>query len=153
MPEVDLLHVPPSRLRQCWPAVERALRWKVARLTEPVGVLHARLMAGTSELWVAMHPRFPNQLSSVIVTTIVANFHEPKTLKVELLSGRHARTWMDSTACTLSRFAVLNGCTRLAITGRIGWRQFRERFTLPVIWTRDQESRSADHDHQYHTEH
>jgi hypothetical protein len=147
---VELMHVGPDYLDLYWSRVERALTWKVARVVARLGVLHAAVMAGTRELWVAHRAGFPTQLSSVIVTTIVTLPREPKTLKVELLSGRHAGTWIDSAACTLSRYAQAHGCTRLWIVGRLGWRHYRDRFPLPVIWTCDRESSRADHANQYH---
>jgi hypothetical protein len=148
MQPVEIEHVPLPAIASWWPRVERALAWDVARYSGRKGVLKAALTVGTQALWVAPHGRFPTQLASVIITTIVPSpKRQPPVLKIELLSGRHAGTWMESAACKLSAYAQAHGCTRITVVGRKGWRHYRSLFTLPVSWAYD-EMTHADPNHQ-----
>jgi hypothetical protein len=142
---VTLSHVDPLHLDILWPRITSVLAWKTSSQPFSLGVLKACLRAGTRDLWAAPDWRFPTRFSSVIVTAIVVR-PDGKHLQIHLLSGRHIGTWIASAACTLGQFAQANGCTRLEITGRRGWRPFVFRqFTLPVTWLTAREgSVSAD---------
>jgi hypothetical protein len=152
-----------------WPQIVKALtRWQSngkGRHGSGPGLklaqLRARCLAGTYDLWVAPHPDFPARLGSVIVTTIVAipkiraARAEIKALQVELLACRDIGSWLKSAACTLSAFALANGCTHLILVGR-AWRYEYERlFGLPIIWEEKQLAHYNHHQFQqrHHTEH
>src|SRR5262245_55954908 len=155
---VALRRVAPDDLEPLWPRVASALHWKTAAQLSLSEVRNA-VLAGISELWVASDWRYPSRLASVILTTIVVKPRGKRHLKVRFLSGRHAETWIDSTARTLSWFAQTNGCTKLDLIGRRGWMEYRTRFTLPVSWACDERaahggSEDAIHHRRLHgTEH
>lgn len=133
MPEVSLSRVDPGWIDFYWPVIEQTLAWQRVRPLSP-GWLRTAAKAGIQQLWVAPDWRFPTRLSSVIMTTIVRKDRQPPTLRVELLSGRHIGTWIESAARTLGQYAQAHGCTRLEIHGRRGWRVARKAFALPVVW-------------------
>ena len=126
--------VSPDNLDPVWEAVTRTLTWQGVHGVIVTPALRNSLLIGYSRLWVAPDWRFPSRLSSVIVTTIITRPRKTPVLRVEFLSGRHIGTWIDSAACTLSRYAQAHGCTALEFVGRIGWRQYRDRFDLPGKW-------------------
>lgn len=139
MPAVVLEHIPPERLDTVWPIVVRLADWCD---THPGGrslpALRNHLLIGYSDLWVAPDWRFPARLTAVIVSTIIQRPRQEPCLKIEFLSGRRIGTWIESAACTLSRHAQARGCTHLEFIGRIGWRQYRDRFDLPGTWATEE---------------
>jgi hypothetical protein len=132
-----------------WPEVEAAFQLKKNHPRQGVALANLRcaLLAGTKDVWVSPDPLFPSRLSSVIVTTIVAT-PTGKLLKVDLLVGRHVETWAESAAHNLGQFAQASGCTRMNVTGRMGWLRTyrRHHYGLPVTWA-NEETGSADHHH------
>ena len=142
MPVVTVEHVPPERLDTVWPIVVRLADWCD---THPGGrslpALRNHLLIGYSDLWVAPDWRFPARLTAVIVSTIIQRPRQELCLRIEFLSGRRIGTWIDSTACTLSQWGKAHGCTHLEFVGRIGWRQYRDRFGLPGAWLIEERAR------------
>jgi len=134
MPAVALEHIDPARLDTVWPIVVRLLGWNDVHGAASLPALRNHLLIGYSDLWVAPDWRFPTRLTAVIVTTIIQRPRQEPCLRIEFLSGRRIGTWIESTACTLSRYAVARGCTHLEFVGRIGWRQYRSHFGLPGAW-------------------
>jgi hypothetical protein len=131
---VILAPVDPDRLDLIWERAVRTLSWGGVQHKVELPALRNSIRIGYSLLWTAPDWRFPTRLSSIILTTIIQRPRKAKTLRIEFLSGRHIGTWIDSAACTLSSYAHAHGCTYLEFVGRIGWRQYRDRFDLPGTW-------------------
>ena len=150
MQAVRLERVNPQYLDLYWSRVERALDWQVSRSPYAAGLLRSMVKAGTRDLWTAPHGRFPAQLSSVIVTTIMPHPRLAPVLRAELVSGRHVGTWIASAAQVLTAYAQAHGCTRIYVIGRKGWRHYRDLFAIPVTWATDESAQDADHHRQIH---
>lgn len=151
MVRVHLSPLHPDDLEACWDRILSTLSWRTAMPLDP-HALRARLRVEMSVLWLAPDWRYPSRFSSAIKTTIVVRPRQQRMLLIEMLSGRHIGTWIESAACTLGQYAHAHGCTHLHFVGRRGWSGYRTLFSSAgrtVTWAYAERAADAADNHHH----
>lgn len=88
------------------------------------------LITNNKQLWIA-YDRDEEKIIGCALTSIVV-FPEFKKLLYYIVSGKNFELWRDY-SFVIENWAKSNGCTKIEMCGRLGWRKYLESLGFKLV--------------------
>jgi hypothetical protein len=125
----ELVCVDPERVHQIWPHVRDLLR-AACRRTElsAFADIETDILSGRSLLWLAWSGR----AIEAAAATILINCDTARVCVITACGGREMKRWLPLLD-EIEAYARREGCTRMRIFGRKGWRRVLDGYAQKYI--------------------
>jgi hypothetical protein len=136
-PRIDnylLLCVPPDQVEKFWPHVEILISraFLVGGGDDTPNSTRQRLNDGKAQLWIVLDDRKAGGELTAAATTELILTPKEKICVITSCAGKDLRRW-DRFIADLEKFARDEGCAKLRIYGRRGWRKILSGYREPWI--------------------
>ena len=125
--EVGVLYIEPNKVDEYWSLVDFMLREGLRYDGDPMSIedLKEGIKVGAYQLFIMFgsDDGLKSKVFGVFVTRVMdlPNF---KQCEVILLKGEKRELWQDEAADTIEDFAMSEGCKKIAVHARPGWKKF-----------------------------